>query len=72
MQFMSLKGLELLFVGSRFKFETKQLLEHQIENIHHATCDFRNKNQHFHSTKIERISMPTTLTQKFIKFVSCK
>ena len=42
MHLKSLKCHELFFAGSQIEFETKQLPEHQIEDIHHAPCDFRN------------------------------
>ena len=51
MQFGFFKSLELLGIGSQIVFNAQQLLEHQIEDIHHTACDLRNKNQHFHRHK---------------------
>ena len=51
MQFGFFKSLELLGIGSQIVFNAQQLLEHQIEDIHHAACDLWNENQHFHRHK---------------------
>ena len=53
MQLGAFKSLPLLGIGSQLEINAQQLLEHQIEDIHHASGDLGDKYQHFHTTKIE-------------------
>ena len=55
MKFRSIKGLELLGIGGEFEIQSKQLLENQVEDVHHASRDLWNQNQHFHRHKDKMI-----------------
>ena len=46
--------LEAFGIGSHVVFDTQQLAEHQIEDVHHASCNLGNENQHFHRHKNSR------------------